>query len=533
MRPARLFACALLAGLLSLLAYAPAGFTQPAPTAAAAEDKPPFDVLEYRIEGNTVLPTLTIEEAVYPHLGEGKTIDDVDAARAALEKAYQDAGYLTVLVDLPEQQVKGGVVTLRVTEGRVGKLKVSGNRYYSRGAIRAKVPELAEGNVPYFPQVQTELAALSRTPDRQVTPVLKPGQSPGKLDVDLQVKDAPPLHGGVEVNNRQTPNTEDLRVAGFLRYDNLWQREHSFSLTYQTAPEDRDQTEVWSGTYVLPVAGTGWLLAGYYINSKSDVAAVGSVNVIGSGDIWGLRAIRPLPQRPGFFHSLNLGIDYKDFAETTSLLGADSFETPISYAPLTAGYSATLQGNAYESQLNAAVVLGVRDLFGNDDREFAIKRFNARANYAILRGDAVHTQRFGAWEGVGRLALQVTDQPLISNEQFAAGGVDSVRGYLEAEQFGDNGIRGSLELRTPRFALGEDTPIELVGLAFLDGAHLRIKDALPGQDASITLSSIGVGLRLKAWKGLSALLDVGWPFHETQYTEKHDPRAHFRVGYEF
>jgi hemolysin activation/secretion protein len=74
-----------------------------------------FDVLEFEIEGNTVLPALAIERAVYPFLGPGKTIDDVQGARAALEKAYQDAGYLTVVVDVPPQQVKGGKVVLAVT----------------------------------------------------------------------------------------------------------------------------------------------------------------------------------------------------------------------------------------------------------------------------------------------------------------------------------------------------------------------------------------------------------------------------------
>ncbi len=37
-----------------------------------------FDILEYRIEGNTVLARGKIEEVVYPYLGESKSIDDVE-----------------------------------------------------------------------------------------------------------------------------------------------------------------------------------------------------------------------------------------------------------------------------------------------------------------------------------------------------------------------------------------------------------------------------------------------------------------------
>src|SRR5215471_5436927 len=48
---------------------------------------PAFDILEYRIEGNSTLSNLAIERAVYPHLGEKKRIADVERARVSLENA--------------------------------------------------------------------------------------------------------------------------------------------------------------------------------------------------------------------------------------------------------------------------------------------------------------------------------------------------------------------------------------------------------------------------------------------------------------
>ena len=93
---------------------------------ARAAEPARFDILEFAVEGNTVLPAELIERAVYPFLGEKRRFDDVNAAATALEKAYQDAGYLTVAVGVPEQSINDGVVRLEVTEGRVERLKVSG-----------------------------------------------------------------------------------------------------------------------------------------------------------------------------------------------------------------------------------------------------------------------------------------------------------------------------------------------------------------------------------------------------------------------
>ena len=59
---------------------------------AEGKAKARFDVWEYRVEGNTVLDAVVIERVVYGQLGPQKTIDDINAARGALEQAYRDAG---------------------------------------------------------------------------------------------------------------------------------------------------------------------------------------------------------------------------------------------------------------------------------------------------------------------------------------------------------------------------------------------------------------------------------------------------------
>jgi len=91
----------------------------PAAPAAGAGAQARFSVQEYRVLGNTVLPNRAIETVLYPRLGEAKTLEDVQAARSALEQAYHEAGYATVFVDVPPQEVTDGVVRLRVTEGRL------------------------------------------------------------------------------------------------------------------------------------------------------------------------------------------------------------------------------------------------------------------------------------------------------------------------------------------------------------------------------------------------------------------------------
>lgn len=508
--------------------------------ARAGEDG--FDIFEYVVEGNSVLEAGRIEEAVYPHLGEKRTVKDVEAARGALEKAYHDGGYLSVFVDIPEQEVQGGTVRLKVTEGRVERLKVSGSRYYSLGRIKEKTPDLEEGGVPYFPDVQKQIASVNRGGDRRVTPVLRPGRTPGKLEVELKVDDKLPLHGSVEVNDRYSANTSRTRLNANVRYDNLWQREHSLSLGAQVSPQDTAESKVFSATYVAPM-DNGNYLAGYAVYSESDVAAVGDVSVIGNGKIAGLRYIMPLRSRLGLFHILTLGMDYKDFDETVALQGSDSVNTPISYLPFSIAYDAKLQAGQSTTQFTSALNFSVRGLADDDVEclpglylnEFACKRYLADANYAYLRMDLKHTRQFeSGWSLYGRLAGQLASGPLISNEQFSAGGVDSVRGYLESNSSGDDGVFGGLELRAPSLAgLVSPRMQDLTLYAFTEGATLRVQEPLPGQIDRFNLASAGLGVRFKGWGGVSGSLDWAWPFEDAGTVEAGDSRVHFRLGQEW
>ena len=528
---------ALLAGL-GVNGGEPAHAQEAAPAVAetpepARAQEATFDIFEYRVEGTTLLPAVVVEQSVYPHLGEAKTIADVEKAREALEKAYHGAGYLTVLVSIPQQKVDGGVVRLAVTEAPVDRLRVVESRYFSLGEIKAGAPELAEGRVPNFSQMQKELAALNRSGDRRITPVLRPGKTPGTVEIDLKVKDRLPLHGNVELNDRYSQDTTRTRLTASLRWDNLWQKQHGIGITLQTAPENPDESRVFSASYTWPLA-SGNYLALYGVKSDSDVAAVGTLNVVGNGTIFGARYILPLRGRgEGFFHTATLGVDYKDFDQSVALIGGGDFNTPITYLPFILGWDGSWLGEARSTKIGVSFNFHLRGLVA-DEQEFADKRFKGRANYAFLRGSASHAERAASgWGAELRGSWQLAPQPLISNEQFAIGGVDTVRGYLESAALGDSGVALSLEAATPNFAKRVADSIDDLHLrAFVDGGYVHVREPITAEDRT-TLAGAGLGVRFKGARGVSGGLDWAVALKDLGNTEAGDSRAHFRLGYEW
>jgi hemolysin activation/secretion protein len=520
----------------------PSGSAQPPPaspaqSAAPAAAKPPerrVDIDAYDVDGNTILDQEAIESAVYPFLGPQRTREDVESAQKALEQAYQSRGYQSVVVEIPPQTVTNGIVKLHVVEAPVGRLRVVGSHYYLPSTIKSQVPALAAGNVPNIQQAQAELNDVNRLPDRRVTPILKPGQVPGTIDVDLHVTDTLPLHASAEVNNDHSPNTDPLRAIATVHYDDLWQMGQSASFTFLRAPQNVHSGQVFSGSYLAPVWGSPWNILVYGYESNSDVNTLGGTNVLGNGWTVGTRGVLQLPSFGDFAQTFNFGADYKHFLEGITF-GTSGSNAIVDYMPLSVAYNLNWVTPDTEVTSQTSAVLGTRGL-GSTPEEFENNRAFATANFIHLNEDITFTQHLPYDTlGVFRFAGQLADQPLLSSEQFAAGGLTSVRGYLQSEAIGDDGLLESNELRSPSLTKFVSPWLDMSAIddwrvyGFADLAHVWILGALPGQTNAFTLESIGAGMRIGALGHLIGLIDVGLPLRSGPATPARKPRLTFSV----
>jgi len=504
---------------------------------ASEEAQSGFDLWELRVKGNTLLDKKQLEMSIYPFLGPKKNIDVVEQARSALENVYQMQGYKTVSVDIPEQDVVNGVVYLQVVEGKISRLRVKDSRYFSLGKIKKAVPALAEGNIPNLTEMQAQLTELSKqTGDRKIIPIMRAGKTPGTLEVDLKVKDKLPLHGSVSLTGRNSQNTSRMRLSTSLRYDNLWQKFHSASFMYQTSIEKPNEVEVFSGTYVLPVFDSSTRLAMYAVSSQSDsqIAQAGDTNVIGSGEIYGVRLVKSLESTASYMHNMILGVDYKNFKQDILLGQVSARRTPISYLPFMAQYGVNIRAEDLLANFNLGIKFSLRGV-ANDEAEFEAKRAGAKANFFYLTaGGKLRYNLPLGMELAARASAQVADSPLISNEQFFMGGATSVRGYFESQVLADDGLMGSIELYSPRLVPNDWNFInKLQLLAFADAANGWIKQALPGQDRSIALFSTGIGTRFQFWKYLIGSLDLAFPLIANGDIGSGESRLHFNVAMQF
>lgn len=184
--------------------------------------------------------------------------------------------------------------------------------------------------------------------------------------------------------------------------------------------------------------------------------------------------------------------------------------------------------------VTVSATMGIRQL-ASDEAAIKTKRLDAVGNFVRLNFDADVNYSFGGdIVLVGRASGQLANSPLVANEQYSIGGATSVRGYYLAEAVGDNGISGSVELRSPSYAgkLGSFVD-ELRLIAFVDAGAVSVLSPLPDQIDSFQLVSIGVGGRFGLFRYLTGSAAYGLALTRGTVTAPGDGQFVFTLGAAF
>lgn len=490
-----------------------------------------FTIKEFLLEGNTIFSADQLQKALKPFIGQKKTSKDVEAARSAVEKYYHEKGYPTALVNIPQQSIEDATVRLEVIESKIRRVRVKGNRYFTRERLLKEMPAFRPGEILYLPNVKSQLARVNRNPDLKVAPVLMPGKKLGTIDVEFRVKDKLPLHGSLELNNRSSHDTTDLRANAALRYDNLWQKEHSLGLQYQTSPEDTEEVALVTGTYNMPsFIDDDHMIALYGVWSDSDTATADDIQVIGSGTIFGGRYMMNLEPLESYLHNLTLGMDFKDFDEDI-----EGDKKPVRYLLWGASYNGIIPDKGGQTQFGFGLNAAFRSL-GSDEDAFDVKRRGAKGSFLYFTAQLERLQKLGGgFHLLMAVNGQLASQPLISNEQYSAGGIYDVRGYKQSELSGDNAVRGTVEISSPDLGqlMGISKHLEMTPYIFYDMAALETKDPLPGEEPNEMIQGAGAGVRGYMFKHLAYQLDWAMALEGTDRIDSGASTVHFVIRYEF
>ncbi len=221
---------------------------------------------------------------------------------------------------------------------------------------------------------------------------------------------------------------------------------------------------------------------------------------------------------------------------STVLSPAPTAYHPLNYLPLALNYNASW----HDPHVTVSGGLGVSAnpwFSGSRSNLDAITESKKSTGHWVILTPGVQVQIpiHTNWITVIRADGQYASEPLISNEQFGAGGVNSVRGYREGEVFGDAGWHVSFEEQTPPHVVGivyGKTPLVIRGIVYMDYAQTYLLDP-QGRENPTDLWGMGFGGVASIGPHWETRFLFSLPLISTTTTEAWDPFFNFALTAQF
>lgn len=434
---------------------------------------------------------------------------------------YDREGYPVVALEVPEQDLAGGVLRLRLEIGRYGEVGVSRSRFGDPAVIRRGL-RLRGGDPVRRGELDEQLAWYGRTIFRRPRMFVAPGLEPATADLLIAFEESRPwrVNLGYENSGPDLLGRDRwlIGVAGMTPGEQLlaWQGVVGIPASSLVANALRWEIPFHGSHQLLQLdAAHAEVLSRY---------ASGGEAVESEGTSWSLGAYQriPLPALEGWRQSWGAGFELKG-TDQFLLFGGTSVspgEVVLFHGKI--GHELTRVWESGAASWEAALLAAPGGI-GSRNEDEAFKAYDpaADASYFVARvaGEGWWTPG-GDWRILTRGAFQVADSRLLPAEQFAAGGYQSVRGVGEREVAADGGWQATLELQSPRMEPLEGCEFRI--LAFLDHAGLENR----GGTAS-SVSGTGVGLRMRMAERFDLRFDHGWRIDDDEN------RSHFGIQVSF
>lgn len=431
---------------------------------------PKFRLRKVTFDASRFITPAELDEIAKKYVGKDVDIAALLQLVADINAVYAARGIVTGIATLPEQDAKGGIVRIKLTEGRLQKTTIEGNKQTRPGYIldRVKAPE---GEVLDVPKLNRDVIWFNRTNDVQIKALLQPGTSFGLTDLQFAVIEPPVDTWQLFVDNQGVENTGRWEGGTFYKRHGLFGVDDR--LTFYGVRSDGNLNG--NAAYSIPVNPWGGRVGVSYTEGKIRIiqGPFVALDVTGRSSQAAVNFSQPVWVTQDWLVLLNAALtEGKTVSRFATVAVTDDH-----YDRTTAGVSVTKSGNAYSITVSPAVnYIEWKDhVLGND------RTFNTYTG-SLLATSAAGPENFStnvlaSW--------QYTQEKLLPGDQvFSIGGPTTVRGYPSNSASGDSGYYFNAELHYnwSQWLRGFDTYI------FTDWG--AVYSTFPGVTE---LASVGVG----------------------------------------
>ena len=467
-----------------------------------------FTLNEILLEGNYVYSTAELEKLYRNKLHTKISVADLFGIVSDITDFYRNNGYILSQATLPPQHIKNGIVHIKIIEGFIDQVEVTGLPFGTRRVVENFGKKIASHKPLQLKYMEKYLLLADELPGTNVKSVLAPSKTiVGAADLTL-VTENKPITGYASYDNYGSRYTGPQEITANLSFNSLITSGDDTQVTVVKTPKGQELTyvDVNYGTQISR-EGTRWLLG-------ATRAATHPLFVLESSDINGLNTIYytnlQFPIIRSFSQSLTLQLGFGFSYTNSTSLGLPLYTDRVRSLNFDTIYN--LADRFHGSNFMMATLRKGLPIFGyttqTNPETAQTSRPGGNANYFKIVLTLSRTQAIkGAWSLYAMMRAQKAFVPVLAGEQFAYGGSQLGRGYDVAEILGDKGMGGTAELRYD-WAIGKFWLQGLQFYAFYDaGVVWNYADASnPNNTLKQSAMSTGFGSRFYSTQSISGNL---------------------------
>lgn len=492
-------------------------------------------VREVRVVGATVIPQSDFKPLIAPYLNREISASDLQVLREQLTMLYIQRGYVSSGAIIPDQDIVDGIVTFQIVEGKLNEIDIQGLKYFERDYLADRLAG-GDNEVLHVPSLEERMQILLQDPlVRRLNVDLGPGLRPGESRLQVRVEEGNQVNLDTLIANDRSPSIGTNHGAFRVTARNLTGHADPLYLELNRTLGAYDATLDYNVPFT-PDDTRAHFRVSYYNSSVIDptfeALDIGSVqkNIevgLSHPVYWTPRTQIRLG---GYF--VNRWSETTLFGEPFSFTkGVINGETKLTIMRFTQEFVDRTEDRVIAARSTFSFgldALGATNDTGKPD-----------AKFASWLGQLQYFRRFNDLiELVYRTDVQVASDPLFSIEQYAVGGINTVRGFRENLIVRDSALVASIE---PRFTVYRQ-PLPLIGDEERDGVvqiapffdYGRAWSADGNRIPANNLASVGLGVRWQPFGNMQTELYWGYkvldPEIEVQNKTLQDHGIHFRIS---
>ena len=444
-----------------------------------------------RITGNSEIATAQLQPLVSSLVGTQQTLSQLNAAARRITAYYRNEGFAVARAYLPAQDITDGAITIAVLEGRISSQKLNNTSSLSDERTRAYLAGVKDGDVIKSEQIDRGLLLLQDTPGvASSRATLQPGASPGTSELLIEVKPADTVAGNVTLDNYGSRYTGEYRLGAAVNIANPLKIGDLISLNALTSGSGLSFARIG---YQLPVGSDGLRVGAAYFDVRYKLGRE-FASLLARGTVSSTTVFASYPFIRSRFKNLNGTLSYED-KTTTDFVDATATVTRKKVKVTSLGLSGNLQDSLAGGGFNTFDVSLIQGKLAiQSPTALLIDSLSAQTNgsYSKVTWGASRLQRITN-DTLLSFALngQQAGKNLDSSEKFSLGGPTNIRAYPSGEGSGDEGYRGTLELR-------QNLMQNVQGVLFYDFGSVKINKRQFGVAGTAnnnkTLSGAGFGV---------------------------------------